>query len=66
MRRIRSSSEMPHRSVNASGKSATINNAGRKGSVILGLTGFFRQFVQTRSSLLERLGMHLGVTPIQT
>src|SRR5262245_34379876 len=37
IRRIRSSSEMPHRSVSASGESATINNGGRKGSVILGV-----------------------------
>ena len=36
MRRIRSSSEMPHRSVSASGESATINNGGQKGSVMLG------------------------------
>src|SRR4026209_638576 len=39
MRRIRSSSEIPQRSVNASGESAMINNGGRKGSIISGLCG---------------------------
>src|SRR5262249_18380125 len=38
-RRIRSKSEMPQRSVNASGESATINNGGRQGSVISGVCG---------------------------
>src|SRR5213593_3832208 len=51
MRRIRSSSEMPHRSVSASGESATINNGGRKGSVILRVAGVFRQFVSSQTRL---------------
>src|SRR5881227_135642 len=55
MRRIRSSSEMPHRSVNASGESATINNGGRKGSVILGVAGVFRHFVSSQTNLARML-----------
>src|SRR6266478_9932365 len=55
MRRIRSSSEMPHRSVSASGESATINNGGRKGSVILGVAGVFRQFVSRQTHLPRML-----------
>src|SRR5712691_9099660 len=55
MRRIRSSNEMPHRSVNASGESATINNGGRKGSVILGVAGVFRQFVSSQTHLARML-----------
>ena len=35
MRRVRSSREMPHKSVSASGESATINNDGREGSGML-------------------------------
>jgi hypothetical protein len=53
MRRIRSNSEMPQRSVNASGESATINKGGREGSVTFGVAGVFRQFVQTKSILIE-------------
>ncbi len=47
MRRIRSSSEMPHRFVSASGESATINNGGRKGSSYYDVAGVFRQFVSS-------------------
>ena len=50
MRRIRSSNEMPHRSVNACGESATINNGGRKASVILGVAAVFRQFVSSQTT----------------
>ena len=55
MRRIRSSSEMPHRSVSASGESATINNGGRKGSVMLAVAGVFRQFVSSQTHLARML-----------
>src|SRR5437867_11887306 len=51
MRRIRSSSEMPHSSVNASGESATINNCGRKDFIMLGVTDVFRQFVFSQTHL---------------
>jgi len=44
-RRIRSSSEMPHRSVSASGESATINSGGREGSGMSNVESVLRSFV---------------------
>ena len=54
-RRIRSSSEMPHSSVSASGESATINNGGRKGSVMPAVARVLRQFVSSQTHVARML-----------
>src|SRR5205823_13081781 len=45
VRRVRSSREMPHRSVSASGESATINSGGREGSGTSNVESVLRSFV---------------------
>src|SRR6266446_2806293 len=53
-RRVLSTKDMPHNSVSASGESATINNGGREGLVILGTERVFGS--------LHQAGTHVAPT----
>ena len=55
-RRVRSSKEMPHSPVSASGESATINNGGREGFVILGVERVFASLHQAGTHVARTLG----------
>src|SRR5256885_7767604 len=57
-RRVRSSKEMPHSPVSASGESATINNGGGGGFVILSAERVFGRFHQTRTHVVRTHWAH--------
>ena len=55
-RRVRSSKEMPHSPVSASGESATINNGGGEGFVILAAERVFASLHQAGTHVARTLG----------
>ena len=61
-RRVRSTKEMPHNSVSASGESATINNGGREGFVILAAERVFGSLHQAGTHVARTLGGHVTRT----
>jgi hypothetical protein len=55
-RRVRSSKEMPHSPVSASGESATINNGGREAFVMLAVKRVFASLHQAGTRVARTLG----------
>src|SRR5881392_1484780 len=61
-RRVRSSKEMPHSPVSASGESATINNGGGEGFVILAAERVFGSLHQAGTHVVRTLGAQVTRT----
>src|SRR4029077_17196880 len=61
-RRVRSTKEIPHNSVSASGESAMINNGGREGFVILAPERVFGSLHQAGTHVARTLGGHVTRT----